>query len=102
MRFIVPLLAFALFTAYSTGVTQAHGYFGFLDLLEQPWGPQVLLDLGIAIGVNLAFIVPDARARGINPWPYVLSALALGSISVLAYLTHRGWKERRRASGVQG
>ena len=99
MRFILPLLAFVLFTAYSVGVTQAHGYFGFLDLANEPWGPQVLMDLVFAITVNLGFIVPDARARRINPWPYVISALALGSISVLAYFTHRGWKERQLARG---
>lgn len=36
----------------------------------------------------------DARARGLNPWPWVLATPFLGSISPLTYLVYRTFLAR--------
>lgn len=95
MRRLLPLLTLLAFGTYSTFITVQHGYFGFLDLLREPWGPQVLTDLGIACWIAMSYIVPEARKLGIPRWPYVLATVGLGSIGILAYLTHRAWKLAR-------
>ncbi len=33
--------------------------------------------------------VPDAKRRGISPWPYFAVTLVAGSIGILAYLVAR-------------
>lgn len=49
----------------------------------------MFLDLIIALGLVTTQLVPDARRRGMNPWPFVLGTVALGSIAPLAYLLVR-------------
>ncbi|MBK8235725.1 MAG: hypothetical protein IPK74_09235 [Deltaproteobacteria bacterium] len=91
MRNKLPLtLLLVAFFAYSTWVIAAQGYFGFLTLAwREPWGTQMFLDLIIALGLVTTQLVPDARRRGMNPWPFVLGTVALGSIAPLAYLLVR-------------
>lgn len=91
MRNKLPLaLLLAAFFAYSVWVIAAQGYFGFLTLAwREPWGMQMFLDLCIALGFVTAQLVPDARRRGMNPWPLVAGTIALGSIAPLFYLLVR-------------
>ncbi len=87
------------FTAYSLTVVAGHGYFGFLELAAaEPWGMQLFLDLCIALCLFTFWMVPDARARGITPWPYLLAVVTLGSIGALAYLVHRTLSSSRRVA----
>lgn len=86
----LALLAFVSFTVFSVSVAIAHGPLGFLTLaLEGGWGLQMLLDIGVALSLASFWIVPDARRHGINPWPFLASTLALGSIGALAYVVYR-------------
>ena len=95
MRLIGLVVLFFAFTAYSLFVTATEGYWGFATLaLRERWGMQVLLDLAIAISVAWAWLWPDAKRRGISPWPYLVATLPLGSIAVLAYLIHRELRGR--------
>ncbi|MBK6686434.1 MAG: DUF2834 domain-containing protein [Deltaproteobacteria bacterium] len=87
---ILVLLVLLAFGAYSAGVVWQHGYFGFLALLSEPWGPQVLIDLALAVFFFTAWMIPDAQRRGISPWPYLGLCVALGSLGALGYLLHRG------------
>lgn len=78
------------FTAFSVWVAAHHGALGFLSLLsEGGWQTQVFIDLVIALSVASTVVHSDARRRGINPWPWMLSMLALGSIGMLAYFVAR-------------
>jgi protein-S-isoprenylcysteine O-methyltransferase Ste14 len=97
---LIALIALLLgFTAYSLMVVAGHGYTGFLELAaREPWGMQILLDLTIALGLFTFWLVPDAKARGIAPWPYVVGIVALGSIGALAYLVHRELAGRDHAA----
>lgn len=88
-KLLFPALLLLVFGAYSALVVAQHGYFGFLALLREPWGPQVLIDLALAVGLFVSWMVPDARRRGISPWPYLGLCLTLGSLGALSYLVRR-------------
>ena len=80
----VTTLGFGALTAYAA---LEHGYIGVLEYqAATPAGWQVFVDLAIALAIILAWMVPDARKRGRNPWPYVAVTLVAGSFGPLAYL----------------
>lgn len=84
---LVILIAFGALTAVALW---HHGYWGILAPHFQSWGAaQVLVDLAIALTLFLAWMWPDARASGRNPWPWVLLTLAAGSFGPLLYLLTR-------------
>ena len=97
-RSLLALAVFVPFTAFSLYVAEKHGALGFLSLLTAGgWSTQVFLDLVISLTVASTVVHRDARVRGMNPWPWMLSMLALGSIGMLAYFVAR---EFRRAPDV--
>lgn len=81
------LLPFALLSAYAL---REVGYLGLITSHLHPAGLQVLTDLVIALVLVMAWMVHDARARGVTVWPYLLATLVLGSFGPLAYLLLRG------------
>lgn len=94
----LTLLAFGV---YSTFIVVQHGYFGFLELaLAEPWGGQMFLDLVIALSLFIAWMVRDARSRGMTPWPFIVVTLALGSIGALLYLVAREVRQPRAALAI--
>jgi Terpene cyclase DEP1 len=95
LRRVLPLVVLLPFTAYSLWVVATRGYLGFITLAgREPWALQLLLDLTICCVLIVTWMVPDARARGIAVWPYLIATLFVGSIGPLAYLTHRAWRPR--------
>ena len=85
---IVLGIPFLLLTIYA--VSQV-GYWGIFEYhLHSPAGWQVITDLVVALILLLTFLVPDAKSRGMNPWPWVIATFLLGSLSPLAYLIVRG------------
>jgi hypothetical protein len=97
-RLALAPAAFVAFTAYTLSVAIQHSLLGFLsDHARGGWPLQVFLDLCVAAASFWVLGVPDARVRGIRAWPYVALTPLLGSIAILAYLVHRGLKERRPA-----
>ncbi len=81
------LLIFVPFTVFSLGVIATEGFPALFGLaLREKWGMQMLLDVGIFYVLFCAWLVPDARTRGISPWPYVAGTLVMGALS---YLLHR-------------
>jgi len=42
----------------------------------------------------LSWIIPEAKRRGINPWPYVAITVCLGSFGPLFYLAIHGSESR--------
>jgi len=66
---------------------------GFLGIFEAaaagPGAIQIFCDLIVACGLGSAWVHQDARRRGINPWPWIVAVLALGSIPLLTYAVVR-------------
>ena len=49
----------------------------------------MLTDLTIMCVLGCTWMVADGRARGINPWPFVLITFVAGSFGPLTYLVLR-------------
>ena len=96
----VLLADFLALTAY---VVYEYGYIGFFEMVTANLAATLaLVDLTIALSLVLAWMVRDARTRGVSAVPYVLLTLALGSAGPLLYLIrHVVSDERvRSAAGV--
>jgi hypothetical protein len=90
IRLFVTLAVLVPFAIFTDVLVLEHGYLGFLELaMREPWALQMLLDVGIALGIFAAFAIPDAKERGLPIWPYLVASVFLGSIGALAYLVHR-------------
>lgn len=50
---------------------------------------QIFSDLAVSLVLISVWMIRDARARGLNAWPFVLAMLPLGSFAWLAYLLVR-------------
>jgi hypothetical protein len=88
----VLLVDFLGLTAYAV---YQYGYVGFFQLVMANAATMVaFVDLVIALSLIIAWMVRDARARGVSAVPYVVLTLALGSVGPLAYLIRRAADER--------
>src|SRR5690242_20312952 len=102
---IIPLFSIlAAFTAYSVWVMLTHeGYLGFVWLaLREPWGMQMIIDVGLSVGLFSIWMHHDAKERGITAWPYLIVCLLLGSIGALAYLLHCELRQAPALGSVAG
>lgn len=82
------------FAAFSAWVVAQYGYVGlFAQAMTNAATIQVLLDLVIALTLVMAWMWRDAKRHGINPLPFLLLTLTLGSIGPLAYLVLRLGRE---------
>jgi hypothetical protein len=88
----------ALFLAFSFYTVAAEGPFGFWPNHSQnAWGNQVWFDLLIAIAVSWTLLLPRARSRGMNPWPWLALICATGCIGLLAMFARCRYLETRSA-----
>lgn len=62
------------------------------------WGVQVWWDLLFATGIALFFVVPRARAVGMNVLPWVVLTALTASIGLLAMVARLFWLEKRAAA----
>jgi hypothetical protein len=86
-RKLFAILALIPFTLLSVLAVMQFGYIGIVEnLLRNSAGWQALADLVIALLLVFAWMIPEARARGRNPWPWVVITLVLGSFGPLLYL----------------
>lgn len=84
---VVILLDFAALTGWAIYEV---GYIGlFAAGLAGPGALQVLTDLVIMGGLLCIWMVGDARARDINPWPFIVITVFAGSFGPLLYLLVR-------------
>jgi hypothetical protein len=90
-RVLIPVV-WLVFMAVSTWAVWEVGYLGIFEaaLTGGPGTLQVLFDLIVACAFGTAWMVRDARARGVDPRPWALAVLALGSIPILTYAVVRG------------
>jgi hypothetical protein len=95
LAFVLALLV--AFTVYSVIVAVEHGPLGFLAVLEAGgWHTQVFLDLVLSLLGFFTLAAPDAKRHGISHWPYLIAALGVGSIGMLAYFVHRELRALRQ------
>lgn len=88
------LIDFALFSAW---VMWEVGYLGIWQAgFTSPGSMQILADLGVACLLIMSWIFADARARGLNPWPWMVATLAIGSLAPLLYLLIREYSNVRQ------
>ena len=87
MRRIALVIVLVVFSVLTAIAVLQHGYIGiFAWQLQNTAGLQVLADLSIALMLFLAWMWPDARRRGRNPWAWAVLTLAAGSLGALLYL----------------
>ncbi len=83
-------LVLILFAEMTYVVVAEHGYQGFFDLaLANSATALLFFDLVICLTLMAIWMVADARARGRNPWPYLIVALFFGAAGPLLYLIVR-------------
>ena len=81
---------FISFSVFSSWVIWKVGYAGIWQAgIESPGSFQILLDLVICCLIISTWINGDARARGINPYPWFIAVLTTGSLAILVYLIAR-------------
>lgn len=98
-RLIVLVAVIAAFAVLTTLALADVGYFGIFAPHFKSWGEaQVLADLVILAVLACAWMVRDARARGLSPWPFVALTLVAGSFGPLIYLAVRAWRFRLSAT----
>lgn len=84
---VITLILFGALSA--AGLWQA-GVSGIVAPHFQSFaGAQVFADLVIALLLAIVWMWHDAKARGRNPWPWIIATLALGSFGPLVYLLTR-------------
>lgn len=89
-RLIVLLLVLAAFGVLTALALLDVGYLGILEPHFLSWGgAQVFFDLVILAVLACAWIVGDARERGMSAWPFILITLVAGSFGPLLYLVVR-------------
>jgi hypothetical protein len=94
----VVLVDFAALTAY---VVAQYGIVGLYETIVASWASTLaMVDLTIALTMVVAWMWRDARARGVNPIPYALLTLGLGSVGPLLYLIRRVGDEAPAPHGV--
>lgn len=95
IRLFALIVVIVAFAALSAMALIDVGYLGIIEPHFQSWGAgQVFADLVIALVLALFWLVGDARAQGINPWPFVVATLLAGSFGVLFYLVLRELRSR--------
>jgi hypothetical protein len=83
----IELAGFSALTAYAIW---QHGYFGVFEVALSSWATSLLLvDLVIALGLALVWMMSDSRERGLAFLPYALLTLLFGSVGPLLYLIRR-------------
>lgn len=87
-----PLLlcVLVMFGALSVVALALDGIGGVVNAITFNWSSlQIYADLVIAIVVISVWIHNDARARGRNPWPWIVASLIVGMFGPLVYLLAR-------------
>lgn len=64
------------------------------------WGVQVWYDLLFSVGIALFFVLPRARAAGMNVLPWIVFVALTASIGLLAMVARLFWLERSAAASA--
>jgi hypothetical protein len=66
------------------------------------WGIQVWYDLLFSVSIALFFILPRARAAGMNVLPWIVFVALTASIGLLAMVARLFWLERQAGESAKG
>lgn len=84
-RWIVPAAGSVGFLLFSLYTVAAEGPVGFwTEHTRNLWGNQIWMDLLLAAGIALYFVVPQARKLGMRPAPWIALVASSGCIGLLA------------------
>lgn len=82
--------AFTAITILTEGVMPV-----WLNHTQNLWGVQVWWDLLFSLSIALFFVLPRARAVGMNTLPWLLFVVSTASIGLLAMVARLFWLEKR-------
>lgn len=95
-------LTLSSFTIFSTWVMWEIGYLGVWQAGFVSSGSlQILLDLVIGCFLICSWMIRDAKARGLNPAPWIIGVLTTGTIAALVYLLVREYQLDRHAPSTR-
>lgn len=101
VRLMIAVAVWVPFSLYTGMVALEHGVLGFVGLaMREAWAMQMLIDLFLALGLFAFFAMPDARARGITFWPWLVASALLGSVGALGYVVYREIVLRGQPRGI--
>ena len=84
---LIVLILFGILTAVAIWT---EGIVGIFATAVRSWGSlQIFIDLAIALTLILVWMYRDMKAKGRNPWPWVIATLAVGAFAPLVYLLVR-------------
>jgi uncharacterized membrane protein len=83
------LVGFGALNIYGFVASDLAGLVAYFKNLG-PWGIVATADLMIALLIGISWMWRDARAKGLSALPYIVLAIATGSIGLLAYLVRHG------------
>lgn len=87
---LLVLIALVPFTILTVIALWVDGVTGIFASITNSWGSlQIYVDLVIALAIISIWMYRDAKARGRNPWPWIVGTLAVGAFSPLVYLLTR-------------
>lgn len=93
MNKIILIVVIAAFAVLSGKALFDHGYIGIFEYhFPSTAGWQVIADLVIVCALAMLWMVKDAKAKGRNPWPFVVITIAAGAFGPLLYLLLGGDK----------
>ena len=99
---IVPGVLLVWFLSQTVRALMDHSYVGFFVIGGANSATRLLtLDLVLALGLLLIWLIRDARAREGSYLPHVAITVLFGVAGPLLYLATRGWgRSRERAAGL--
>ena len=84
---LLPAALAVVFAAFTAQAVLAEGLLGFWpEHTRNLWGNQIWFDLLLSVGVAWGLLLPQARALGMRPLPWLALIAATGSIGVLSML----------------
>lgn len=84
---LLPTALSVLFLLFSLQAVMTEGMFGFwTEHTRNLWGNQIWLDLLLAVGIGWFFAVPQAKALGMRPLPWLVLIVGTGCIGFSAMI----------------
>lgn len=84
-RWLFPAAASLFFLLFSLYAISVEGIFGFwIEHTRNFLANQIWMDLLLAVGIAWFFVVPQAKALGMRPLPWLVLIASTGSIGLLA------------------
>ena len=98
---MLPAALSFLFLLFSLHTISTEGQFGFwTEHTRNLWGNQIWLDLLLGVGIGWFLVLPQARALGMRPLPWLVLIASTGSIGFLAMIARLLYLRER--SGQRG